>query len=443
MDLRARLVGGLVGYFVLLIVLACVLIALALREDVLEEVDASSRLVDLMLAMSDAGEHRLARVESLIAEGGMRHLAVTLERDGEPVAQEAAAGGVPRWLAAVLPHALFDLAEQRIRIDGATVVIKPDPASETSEILAESARMLGLFVLFVFVAGFAAWRTVGVALRPGVELERGLVGLLDETPRTLPAFELREFDRIARTMESIAHELALAREAERQMGRRLIQVQEEERRALARELHDEIGQTLAALGLAAAYIERHAGTAEREAIADCGREIREGVATVSGQVSGILKRLRPHGLDELGLLEALNDLLDFWQGRQGTAAIFARLPTALPALPEAAALSIYRTVQEALTNAHRHGDATHVDVELAVAVAGAFVELRIEDDGRGCTEEQLSRSSGGVLGMRERARIAGGELVFEKGRAGGLALRLRLPVAGLEEGRHDPIDVAG
>jgi two-component system sensor histidine kinase UhpB len=432
MDLRVSLVGRLIGFFLLLSALAAAAVMHALREDVAAEIEASALLAELMLSVAQAPDRRLAQISALIERGGLRHLDVLIAGPGgaAPERPQAPAG----WLYAHVAPEAGNAAERRIALGDATLVIRPNPASEVAEIVEESSRMLALFVLFALATAIATWRTVGAALRPARALERGLQNLANEQVQRLPAFELREFDRIAREIESIAERLAAARAAEQQMGRRLIEVQEDERRALARELHDEIGQALTAVGLSAAYLERHGAAVDAAAVVACAKEIREGVANVSAKVLGVLKALRPHGLDGLGLIDALRDLLDFWQGRCATVAVEARLPATLPPLSSQAALSIYRTLQEALTNVHRHSGARRVRVRLGRVDDG--VELRVEDDGSGRAESAALRPSGGMLGMQERARLAGGSVRFHASGLGGFGLTLWVPpgAEGMEDG---------
>lgn len=421
MDLRVRLIRRLIVYFVLLLVLACGLVALALREDVAEEIEASSRLAELMLAVSELPDGSVDRVQALIERGGLRHLDVALAAGDRPAAQPSALG----WLTGSLGSAGEAGHERRLVLGDDVLIVRPNPASEVSEIVEESSRMLGLFVLFIAAAGVGTWRTVGAALRPVAELEAGVRRLVGDEAQRLPAFELKEFDRIARTVEEIAERLARAREAERQMGARLIQLQEEERRALARELHDEIGQALTAVGLSAAYLERHAASADAKVVAGCAHDIRMGVVEVSRQVAAVLKQLRPHALDGLGLVDAVRDLVDFWQARMGAVSLDARLPAVLPRLSSEAGLALYRTVQEALTNIHRHSGARRVRVDMAEVDGG--VELIVEDDGCGCSDVLVHESSGGLRGMYERARLAGGRVRLGASVLGGFKVTLWVP----------------
>lgn len=421
MDLRVRLIRRLIVYFVLLLVLACGLVALALREDVAEEIEASSRLAELMLAVSELPDGSVDRVQALIERGGLRHLDVALAAGDRPAAQPSALG----WLTGSLGSAGEGGHERRLVLGDDVLIVRPNPASEVSEIVEESSRMLGLFVLFIAAAGVGTWRTVGAALRPVAELEAGVRRLVGDEAQRLPAFELKEFDRVARTVEEIAERLARAREAERQMGARLIQLQEEERRALARELHDEIGQALTAVGLSAAYLERHAASADATVVAGCAHDIRMGVVEVSRQVAAVLKQLRPHALDGLGLVDAVRDLVDFWQARMDAVSLDARLPSVLPRLSSEAGLALYRTVQEALTNIHRHGGARRVRVDMAEVDGG--VELIVEDDGCGCSDALVQESSGGLRGMYERARLAGGRVRLGASVLGGFKVTLWVP----------------
>lgn len=427
MDLRVRLIRRLIFYFLLLLVLACGLVALALREDVAEEIEASSRLAELMLAVSEVAEGRLDRVKGLIERGGLRHLDVALAAGEVPATQPSAMD----WLTGSLGSGGEAAREWRVALGEGVLVVRPNPASEVSEIVEESSRMLGLFVIFIAAAAVGTWRTVGAALRPATELEAGVRRLVGDEVRSLPAFELKEFDRIARTVEEIADRLAQAREAERQMGARLIQLQEEERHALARELHDEIGQALTAVGLSAAYLERHAASAEPGVLASCARDIRVEVAEVSRQVAAVLKQLRPHALDGLGLVDAIRDLTDFWRARMDAVSLDVRLPPALPSLSSEAGLALYRTVQEALTNIHRHSGARRVLLQMAEVDDG--VELIVEDDGRGCSDTLLLESSGGMRGMYERARLAGGRIRFGASGLGGLKVALWVPQGTVRE----------
>ncbi len=437
MDLRWRLVAWLSAFFLALLATAVVLVGFALREDVAEEVEASTHLAELMLAVHEAREGSPASLERLAAGGELRHVSVSLERSGtEQALRDVPEGGLLDWFADRLPGAAPQAL--RIPVGDDTLLVSGNPRSETVEILRDAMGMLVVLMAFAVVSVAAAWYAVHRALGPVRELEAGLERLTrGETGAGLPPFELREFRRIARAIDRLAQGLAESRAAERLLARRLIDVQEAERRDLARELHDELGQSLTAVGVAAAFVERHAGTAEPASLVACARDIRSEAAQMSSHVRGLLRALRPHGLEGLGIVDALSELVAGWRQRETGIALEARLPEALPRLAPTAGLALYRTLQEALTNVLRHSGARRAWVTLAPSTDGVY--LTVSDDG--CGRAAHIRPGGGLMGMRERVAMACGHLEIGDAKGGGLELTLWLPANDKEENddHTDPV----
>ncbi len=207
----------------------------------------------------------------------------------------------------------------------------------------------------------------------------------------------------------------VARTAElRRLGARLVEVQEEERARLSRDLHDELGQTLTGLRLRLTALETTGLDSPhlRAALAS----VDEGVA----QVRGIARNLRPPALDALGLAAALRDHAERWASQAGLALV-ADVEDIAP--PAAVAEVLFRVGQEALTNVARHAEASRVRLELRAADDGW--RLVVEDDGGG-----LSGEVGGGLGLvgaRERVTQVGGYLDLEAGEWGGLRLTAWVP----------------
>jgi two-component system sensor histidine kinase UhpB len=213
-------------------------------------------------------------------------------------------------------------------------------------------------------------------------------------------------------------------EAERlHSGRRALAAQEAERRRLARELHDEIGQALTGVVLQLEALQRRAPEALQAAIVEAQQTARDGVE----DMREIARGLRPQALDEFGLRSALVSLTSQVSDRAGLI-VRPRLAEHLPPLTPEHELAIYRVAQESLTNAARHADARHVDLSLDV-VDGSDVELRVRDDGRGITPEQAIGGSG-LAGMRERALLVGGQLAIANIRPGGTEVTLRVSAGG-------------
>jgi two-component system sensor histidine kinase UhpB len=283
--------------------------------------------------------------------------------------------------------------------------------------------------------------SVPVAASEAVVLAAGLFGLLAVSWVLLrPAF--RPLDDLAETMRrhdplspgtrasvhgdpdvaALAHafnDMLERLEFERRdSARGALMLQEAERRRIARELHDEVGQTLTGVmlqveGLAAAIPDDL-----REQL----EELRETARHGTEEVRRIARRLRPEALEELGLQSALAALAAGF-GEQTRVVVRRRLhPT--PALPAEHELVIYRVAQEALTNVARHADATSVDLRLEHDAQQTV--LTVADDGRGLAPGSLP-SANGIRGMRERAMLIGAGLTITPPLEGGTQVQLTIP----------------
>lgn len=205
-------------------------------------------------------------------------------------------------------------------------------------------------------------------------------------------------------------------EERRHSSARALAAQEGERLRIARELHDEIGQTLTAVALRAERASGRAG-AERG-------ELDELVALVQQSledVRRISRELRPEALDDLGLVNALIALCSRVE-RQSAVRVHRRLEGPVPELSLEIELAIYRIAQEALTNAMRHSGASEVTVSL-IHEDDALV-LKVTDNGQGLPERVIE--GGGLTGMRERAMLIGAGLEIEPTVGAGVTVTLRL-----------------
>jgi len=210
----------------------------------------------------------------------------------------------------------------------------------------------------------------------------------------------------------------------RELARQLIAVQESERLALARELHDELGQRCSAILIETACLRRCAAD-DRAALLGAAARADMAAQSLYQLVGGMLRRLRPANLDALGLVAALQELCESWEERSGVACVFHREDLGA-ALPERINIAVYRVAQEALTNVTRHAHANQVRLVLARDAAGQLC-LTITDDGRGMDLAQATRGLG-LLGASERAAALGGELRVESAPGAGVRLVLRIPL---------------
>ncbi len=206
----------------------------------------------------------------------------------------------------------------------------------------------------------------------------------------------------------------------RQSATRALAAQERERRRLARELHDELGQTLTGIVLQLDGLRRSAPPELDGAVSDVQELARESAE----ELRDIARGLRPQALDEFGLRSALITLATGFAEHSGLQ-VRHDLAAQLPALAPEQDLAIYRVAQEGLTNVARHAEAT--GVLLALDASDGHVVLRVRDDGRGI-DFSAAHNAGGLGGMRERAMLIGGRLAIMRVRPSGTEIVLEVPV---------------
>jgi two-component system sensor histidine kinase UhpB len=207
----------------------------------------------------------------------------------------------------------------------------------------------------------------------------------------------------------------------RESAQRGLGAQERERRRLARELHDDLGQTLTGVVLQLDGLARAAPPELQDAVT----EVREAARQSAEDVRDIARGLRPQALDEFGLRSALITLATGFAEHSGLQVRHSLAPD-LPALAPEQDLAVYRVAQEGLTNVARHAEAT--GVLLALEVHNGHVVLRVRDDGRGIDDGAV-HNAGGLGGMRERAMLIGGRLAVTRVRPYGTEIVLEVPVA--------------
>jgi len=217
-----------------------------------------------------------------------------------------------------------------------------------------------------------------------------------------------------------------ARDQLRRLSAGVMAAHEAERTAIARELHDELGQVMTALRMDSAWMARRLEgvdpVAERRALA-----MRDLIDQNIEDVRGLAIRLRPGVLDDLGLVDALEWLTTDFEKRTDITCVFEHQK--IPAMPDTIATAVYRITQEALTNAGRHADADHVSVRLFSEKSA--LSLTVKDDGRGFDINGLVESDGlGVVGMRERAMLVGGVLNVSSRPDQGTCVYLTVPLNG-------------
>lgn len=224
----------------------------------------------------------------------------------------------------------------------------------------------------------------------------------------MPRPRLIELHRIAAGFDHLTEQLQKTTANQRQLAQRLLAVREEERRYLARELHDEFGQCLTSIGADAAFITARTRGRHPELL-PAAQSIAAVTEHMLEALQSILCQLRPVGLEEFGLQAGLEQLVAGWQRRSPACTFDLFIEGGIDDLPDDLTVSLYRIVQESLTNALRHGAPRHVTVRLARTARQCTV--RIEDDGEK-REASTSGSGLGVLGMNERVAALGGRFAM-------------------------------
>lgn len=232
---------------------------------------------------------------------------------------------------------------------------------------------------------------------------------------------------------ALHRELQASRHDLRRFTAGLVEAREAERRHIARELHDELGQRLTAMKMALETFDAaRSTTATDERVATLVDMIDETTAAVRR----IAADLRPPMLDDLGLNAAIEWLVNGWARRMGLD-VHLKLEATDPPIGDSASIALYRILQETLTNVVRHSKARQVQVELHCS--SDAVVLTVQDDGIGLPAHALhQQGSHGLLGMRERCQMLGGQFEIGNAPAGGVRVAVRLPLAAEPPGDDAP-----
>lgn len=298
-------------------------------------------------------------------------------------------GELPLFWRLFLPNALV------LTVAGTVLVLSPaelEARPTTGQVLALVAALLLMLALNL------------VVIRRALEPLQRLTRLMAEIDPLKPGQRIdtrvpgREARQLSETFNTMIERLERER---RESGRRMLAAQEGERRRVARELHDEIGQVATSLTLEIDHAAKVADPELRSRLLDA----REAARELTEEVNSIVRRLRPETLEDLGLASALTVLGD--RLAEQTGAHVTRRMSGMRDLPEDVELAAYRIAQESLTNVARHAQAS--DVTLALEREGPVVRLRVEDDGVGLGN---ASPGNGIRGMHERAMLTGGTLTL-------------------------------
>lgn len=308
------------------------------------------------------------------------------------------------------------------------LVITPDPTYEYAEIWKQMTELLVLLALFFICVNLMIAWAITQALKPTESILQTLNALeKGDLAARLPHFQLPELSLIGKQFNHMIETLQHSMSQNHKLAQQLITLQEAERKNLARDLHDEFGQCLTAINTDANVILKSAKSKYPELL-DSATAITKLSRHLGDLVSGLLQKLRPGVLDELGLIAALNDLVDTWKSRNEAINCHFSIKVVENNLTETINLAIYRLVQEALTNISRHANASIITIEIGIENQHqqTGVMVKINDNGVGFNP---NNSDGfGLPGMRERVEGLGGTFNIESRLKYGTALTAWVPM---------------
>jgi two-component system sensor histidine kinase UhpB len=353
-------------------------------------------------------------------------------------ADTAAKPYAPDWFATLVRPQVAGRAVRVVAMDSSNpIIIVGEPADEIAEAWQDFSSLaivwLGLNALVLAIL----YVVLGRVLDPLAHLSKGMLRLEDGHYATrLKPSKVKELAVITNRFNTLASALDTAREENSRLYRQLITVQEEERREIANELHDEAGPCLFGIAANASSIKTIADQLPAERTAEITRRVGE-ILSIAERLKAmnraLIKKLRPGPLGRVKLGELIVELTAGFQSRHPDTLVRTNLGKLAKSYSEPVDLTIYRCIQEGITNAIRHGHAANVTVDLA-EVEGtrggrrprAAIHLTISDDGQGIAPS--TPKGFGLTTMTERVRSLGGSCVVESAPSKGTTIRVEIPV---------------
>lgn len=309
------------------------------------------------------------------------------------------------------------------------LVVEADPNDEITEVWRDVRVLFWLGVFFLILIDILVYLALWQGLKPIKELENSL-GKLEkgDFSARLETSVVKELSSIQIRFNHMAGVLENTMLENHDLVKNMLTVQETERRDWARELHDELGPCLFGIRVDLADIERIAG---EHLLTEVEQKI-DSVKTITNNIQSLvrkmLSRLRPMTLDDLGLSDALRDMLRSWRDRQPEIDWEWNFVGDFRTLPDMVQVTVYRIVQECTTNCVRHAQASHVLVEMKLD--SQTLKVTVTDNGIGLNTDKVRGF--GLIGMRERVSALGGRIIFGAEDERGLQVRVLIPLAGME-----------
>lgn len=449
MSIRVRLNALIIAVSALGLALLILAMVLSAGPRIKAESESTMRLakefvettIESLEGMPDPGARLKVLLEGL---KGLRHVRIyrSDEAKVQPDDSASPSSEVPAWLARLGKSS----PETQVPVivngeDFGTLVIAPRLSDEAEEIWDQIVNFTVGGALLAVAAVMLTSVMIARLLHPIKDVGNALLAL-DSGRYTVAVPEggppeiadiCRKLNRLAVTLETTLLE-------NKRLAERIIRVQDEERKDLARELHDEFGPYLFAIRAAASALKaeiKRGGSDKEKLLQTCDTLVGH-MEKIQRMNRSVLQKLRPMGLAEYGLKAKLTSLLALLRESHPQMAIQLDVEDELPPCDETCNLTIYRLVQEGLTNACRHADATNVEISISTALPGdvppeienerrSVVHVTVADNGRGIADG--AKPSYGIAGMSERVWASGGKMRMTSEPGGGVRLDAWVPVS--------------
>ncbi len=442
LSLRSRLSLAMGTVLIASIALAITLVVSDSRAAVTDEIRASmaatARSLDALLPLTaqlDRNSAHLAIERWVAAQNTGRHICVVLLRadDTRDCPLKQLPTDVPTWFSRDVGEQL-QASRWPLEIAGEpwSLLLQADPADELGEAWEDARGLLQIMVFmavmanaFIFVLVTRALQPLDAVLSALDDLHRGHYGV------RLPAPGVPDLSRLAQGVDRLASRLAHGADENRRLLLKNLEAQEDERRLVARELHDEIGQHVAAIEVAV-HVEA-GGAPLRPTLA----RVHDSISQIHRISRRLIKRLRPTALDTLGLGYGLESLVRQFGESHPDVEVSSHVAADCHTLDGRGAIHVYRIVQEALSNVTRHAlGCRQVEICVDARPAQDRLILTIADDGHGFDLERHTEGLG-LIGIRERAHALGGDVTLHAAPGAGCLLQVWLPMSSVSRVASD------
>lgn len=432
LSFRTQLFLPLGAGFLAALVLGAILLQIFATGQLADENEPARRstrviaaaLNNTLRASDDPQKTLLAFVHSLDASSDIQFRA--MEAGPIPSAKDGLRNlqTVPQWFLHLLTMPDIDAASPVV-IDGrhvGDIVFLPDLSADLFEKWIGFLALTSLVVVLMALTGTIAYLFAGSVVRPLQYLGEGLTRIRRGDYATpIPIEGPPEIRRSCEAANALATTLAQLSQDNRDLMHRLVSLQDDERRDLARELHDELGPLLFSIRAGAISLIEASPPAGN--LGNSAEEVLQSVEALQQTNRRILDRLRPLYIEELGLETSVQTLLRNFRKQAPDIGLTATIDPGLNAIDGPLAQTVYRVIQEALTNVLRHAGASNADVQ--AAIVGDALVIEISDDGGGFPAGNLFGR--GLTGMHERVRALSGSLSLLR-TDDRTCVRCRLPV---------------